>query len=124
MTLDLHCPWIRGRRNEAIYFVGAPAHENWPAIERFSSVLERTQRGPLTYRATENLPFGAEWNTYNGPLICGQRWALTQPGVTLSSTLEFPYANNREQTVSADNARAFGRDLASAIREYLITKQA
>lgn len=123
VALDLHCPWIRSNRNEAIYFVGAPAHEKWAEIERLSSILERTQRGPLTFKSAENLPFGMEWNTYDGPLITGQRWALKQPGVTLALTLEFPYANNRDQTISVDNARAFGRDLMSAIREYLTTNQ-
>ena len=41
------------------------------------------------------------------------------PGVKVAATVEFPYANAREHDVTPDRARAFGGDLAVAIREYL-----
>lgn len=41
------------------------------------------------------------------------------PGMRLAGSIEIPYANVREQEVTADSARAFGKDLARAIGEYL-----
>ena len=41
------------------------------------------------------------------------------PGIGLATTFEIPYANASGQPVTADSARAFGRDLAKALRRYL-----
>jgi hypothetical protein len=41
--------------------------------------------------------------------------------VKLATTIEFPYSNVLGNEVNAKTARAFGRDLARAIRAYLET---
>ena len=46
-------------------------------------------------------------------------WASTIPGIALSTTIEFPYANVSGIVVSKDNARVFGRALAYSIQDYL-----
>ena len=80
---------------------------------------ERNPAQRTPHAASDNLPFGSGWNTYDGPQVTCQRWAEQLPGAKLAATVEFPYANVREQTVSPQNARAFGRDLAAALRAWL-----
>ena len=121
-ALDLHCPHIRGPRNEHIYFVGGPEPENWARVGEFSEVLAAVQRGPLRYRVADNLPYGQAWNTLEGPPRSFGRWAAAQPNVRVGTSIEIPYANVGETTVTADNARAFGRDLARALSQYLLSR--
>ncbi len=121
VALDLHCPWIRGEHNEVIYFVGGPDERNWAQIQRFSALLEDVRTGQLPYHRSDNLPFGQGWNTAEntsqGRSFSG--WARDLPGVVLASTLETPYANVYDQTVTPDAARSLGRDLARALCRYL-----
>ncbi len=63
-AFDLHCPWIRGGpSNETIYQVGSGDPAVWAEQQRFAAMLERARRGPLAYRAKDDLPFGTAWNT-------------------------------------------------------------
>lgn len=119
-ALDMHCPHIRGPHNEVIYFVGGPEQENWVRVGEFAKVLEAVQRGPLQYRAKDNLPYGQAWNTVEGPPRSFGRWAAAQPNVRVGTSIEIPYANVGETTVTAENARAFGHDLARALDQYLL----
>jgi len=119
LALDMHCPHIRGAHNEHIYFVGGPAEDNWARVGELARVLEAVQRGPLHYRAANNLPYGQAWNTLAGPARTFGRWMADQPNVRIGTTIEIPYANVGETTVTAENARAFGHDLARALARYL-----
>lgn len=121
MTFDLHCPSIRGSHNEVIYLVGSQNPDIWQEQERFGAMLERVRQGPLIYRASDNLPFGVKWNTSQNFAAgtSGSRWASGLPGVQLATSIELPYANASGGEVNATTARAFGHDLARAIREYL-----
>jgi len=118
LALDLHCPTLNEKK---IYIVGSPIPEVWREQESFGRILERVQRGPLLYRTTNNLAFGQGWNVPKnfsaGPSI--SRWAAEIPGVKLGTAIEFPYASVGDQEINIDTARAFGHDLARAIREYL-----
>lgn len=120
-ALDMHCPYIRGTHNEVIYFVGGPEPENWARVGEFAKVLEAVQRGPLRYRAADNLPYGQAWNTLEGPPRSFGRWAAVQPNIRVGTSIEIPYANVGETTVTAENARAFGHDLARALAQYLLS---
>jgi hypothetical protein len=123
VALDFHCPWIRGEHNEAIYFVGSPNKDHWAHVTAFASVLEAVQTGPLPYHREDNLPFGEAWNTVDN-VAEGRpfsRWAAHLSGVKVASTIEIPYANVDSETVTADKARALGRDVARAIWHYLST---
>jgi hypothetical protein len=123
IALDLHCPHIRGETNEKIYLVGSEDPEIQKKGQRFSEILERVRKGPLVYRAADNIPFGKDWNTAANfkAGTNGARWAARLPGIDLATTFELPYANVHGSEVNAESARAFGHDLASAIREYLET---
>jgi hypothetical protein len=123
LALDLHCPAVRGPYNEVIYFVGGPDEKVWKEIDRLARMLEEVQTGPLVFKRENNLPFGKAWNNASN-FTTGKpfaRWAAELPGVQAASTIEFPYANVDGQAVTDESARAFGRDLARAIRRYLET---
>lgn len=123
LAFDLHCPAIRGEWNTHIYFVGTPNMDNWQSMGTFSDVLERERLGPLEYHASGNLPHGVAWNTgasYQDMLSCGRFLDVAAPDCTHAG-LEFPYADVNGGEVNPESARAFGRDLARAIRSYLET---
>jgi len=120
MAFDLHCPWIRGQSNEDIYFVGSPNERVWQAVGRFCTILERERRGPLPYDPANNLPYGQGWNT--GSDIAHKsfgRWAGDLPGVIFGTGIELPYAVSGGAVVAPESARAFGRDLAKAMRGFI-----
>lgn len=121
IALDLHCPWIRGPNNEVIYFVGGPDAENWQRVGELAKILEEVRRGPLAYRTADNLPFGKAWNKGMAEpnLKSFGLWAAELPRIAVATTIEIPYANASGAEVNAETARAFGRDLARAIRGYL-----
>jgi hypothetical protein len=124
LALDLHCPYISGKNNESIYLVGSQDKKIWAEQSRFSQLLQKAATGPLPYRASDNIPFGKAWNTtknYKDGLSCA-RWAAGLEGIRCAATIEFPYANANGKEITADSSRAFGSDLARAIRAYLESK--
>jgi len=121
VAIDLHCPHIRGAHNEVIYMVGNERESMWEQQCEFGRILEATQTGLLVYRASDNLPFGTAWNTgqnYGTGKSCG-RWASELDGIKLATSFEIPYANASGKTVTAETARAFGWDIACALRCFL-----
>jgi len=120
-ALDLHCPYIRGAGSERIHFVGSPYPVQWARARRLCDLLARGQTGPLPYYPEDNIPYGKSWNTVAEPKMFG-RWAAGLPGVDFATTIELPYATVRGVEVNAATARAFGHDLARAMREYLLTR--
>jgi hypothetical protein len=121
LAVDLHCPGLKGAGAERIHFVGGPDAEQWERVGRFCSILARIQTGPLPYRPEDNVPHGQAWNTLAEPKSFG-RWAAGLPGIRFATTVELPYASALGREVNAESARAFGRDLAHAIQEYLNTE--
>ncbi len=119
VSFDLHCPGLRGPRHECLHFVGGRDQQKWKNLTVFSKVLERVQKGPLVYHAEDNLPYGVDWNVYDGPLCSCSTWAGQTLKTEISSGLEVPYAVAREKIVTPDSARLFGRDMAVALNEYV-----
>ncbi|MCP4257525.1 MAG: peptidase M14 [Planctomycetes bacterium] len=119
--IDLHCPYISGKNNEVIYLVGSSNSIIWRQQQIFATILESVREGELPYLAKSSLAFGTSWNTAAnyGKHKSSSRWAGEQPSVRLATTIEIPYANVGKTVVTADNASAFGRDLARALRRYL-----
>ncbi|WP_245189754.1 M14 family zinc carboxypeptidase [Lunatimonas salinarum] len=122
--IDLHNPWIKGENNEWIYFVGNANPAISKEQERLVDMLAATYRGPMKFTRKEGfMPFGVAWNTganYDQGASFGQ-WAagFQGKGLKMATTLEFPYALNHGQVVTAEGARAFGADLMYALQEYL-----
>jgi hypothetical protein len=128
LFLDMHCPYIRGGgdnpgSNERIFFVLGPEPDQTVELDKFSRILEEVQTGPLVYSARHSLPWGKSWNNAEQGLVRNSSsWFATQPGILWAATIEIPYANvGGPKPVTAEGARAFGRDLAKAIRRYLQT---
>ncbi len=124
MWLDLHCPWIRGHYNECVY---SPLkrdvnNRNAAAERRFSALLEKLQCGSLTYKASDDLPYGKAWNT-DANYTKGMgviNWAIRNlPEIKLGHTLEIPFATANGAVVTPDKVRDLGRDLAKALRAFL-----
>ena len=118
VSLDMHCPWVRGPFNEFVYFPGGPEQDNWRAVGEFARILEASRTGPLPYRAADNLPFGKAWNTVSSD-ESSMAWAARVPGIAMAGAMEIPYSCARGHAVTARSARGLGRDLARAIRLYL-----
>ncbi len=116
LFLDLHCPWIRGGRNSELFFVGIEAPQS-EELERFSSLLERSQRGGLRYSVASNIAFGVAWNQGGGHNA--RRYFQQNFPVRFASTLEVPYALAGGEMMTPQRARAFGHDVARAIALYL-----
>lgn len=121
LALDLHCPHIRGNYNEFIYQVGQEDPAIWKEQQRFATLLAAVPDKALPYAASNDLPFGQAWNsgknyTQGIPMA---RWAADIPGVRLATTIEIPYANVGDVTVTTEKARAFGATLVTAMRHYL-----
>lgn len=122
VALDLHCPYISGQHNEDIYIVGSQNESMWQQQQAFGVLLEMANGGcALPYQASHNLPHGESWNKSDN-FSAGRsfgRWAEGIDGLRLSASLEIPYANAGSNPVTPDTARAFGRSLAKALRQYL-----
>jgi hypothetical protein len=119
--LDLHDPYIRGKHNEWIYFVGGPNQTVWQEVMAYSAMLENIQQGPLRYHVENNLPFGQAWNTSTNQSQgkSASRWASEIPGIRFAATIEIPYAHSSGQEITAHNLRALGHDLCRALHHYL-----
>jgi hypothetical protein len=118
VAIDLHCPYIRGGNNETIFFVLGPLEEQTKELTHFSKLLEQVATGPRPYRAANNYPWGQGWNS--GEMRTSFRsWAEKQEGMRMATTLEFPYADAEGVKVDIPAAKAFGNDLARALRCYL-----
>jgi pimeloyl-ACP methyl ester carboxylesterase len=121
LALDLHCPWIKGEGNEWIYLVGKPDPVMETAQLSFCRLLEHHATGELKFRSNDFLPYGTAWNTPEN-FTKGRNfgdWVSGIDGISLATTIEFPYANVLGATVNKDNARAFGRAVAYAMADYL-----
>ena len=121
LALDIHCPWIRGDRNENIYIVGSQDSANAVEQQWFAEIVEKTHQGDLPFFAADYLQFGTEWNKM-GNYKKGHsftRWADSLPFVPLSACIEFPYAAVHDQQVRIEGARQFGRSLALSLQKYI-----
>ena len=122
--IDLHNPWIKGEHNEWAYMVGN-ANPGIEAQQRiFAKILSDNRKGPLKFDIEHGLlAYGTAWNKGSNyekgePF---NAWAAQyfDKGLQLTTTLEFPYALNHGQVVTAENAREFGKDLIHAIAIYI-----
>lgn len=116
MSLDLHCPWVRDGRNEAIFLVGiAPPQQTEQT--RFGAILARTQHGELRYDPKDDIALDEGWNT--GPADTSQAWIGRRLAFAFAGTLEIAYGVAGGKIVTAENVRAFGRDLGRAIGVFV-----
>lgn len=119
-ALDIHCPWIHGNRNEDIYIVGSSNQQIQENQVVFSKLLEKNNRGEIKVYNKNFLPFGESWNTgtnySKGTSFAG--WAGQIEGISIATTLEYPYSNISGMMVMKDNSRFFGETITSSIHAY------
>jgi hypothetical protein len=118
VAFDLHCPWIRGGRNEELFFAGPRNPRAWEGLQAFSQILEGKQLGMLPFSTENNLPYGQEWNVSTEPRSC-TAFMSNLPGIRAAGTLEVPYALCHDQPVTPEACRTVGRDLAVALQIFL-----
>ena len=122
--MDVHCPWVRGWYNEWVYtpwkdpkYIPSVANET-----RFSRLLEKLQCGSMRYKASNDLPFGKDWNTSKNYALGRSAviWACDEvKGLRLARSLEVPFANANGAVVTPKTCRELGHDLAKCMREFL-----
>lgn len=120
-ALDIHCPWIHGNNNEDIYTVGSSNNEIEKNQIIFSKLLEKHSTGEVKSYHANFLPFGEAWNTGNNYSkgISFSKWAGGLKGISVATSIEFPYANISGVMASKDNARSFGEAVTCSIQDYL-----
>lgn len=121
LTLDLHCPWLRGPNNEAIYFVGKEHPRIQEGIDRFSRLLSEEAPPHVPYDPNDNVPFGTSWNT-SANYRQGKdfsRWSGECPWSPWCISTEIPFANTHEHPLDGNAARDLGRAFARTIRRML-----
>ncbi len=122
IALDLHCPLLKGEHSEYIFLVGSPFPKTEKNQLQFTKLLEENTIGELSFYKKYFLSFGVRWNVANsyskGDSFTA--WAAKLPDVSLSTSLEFPYANVSGTMISKDGAREFGKAIAYSIKDYLL----
>ena len=134
LIMDLHCPWIFSGSNEAIHIPGSsdPYMKEEEAV--FSGILEKYAPASAPYHASDNIPYGTSWNTganyTQGKSLkyyavdCFHQ-ALENhetPYPVGAFTLEIPYANARDVTLTVSSMTDLGKALAETVWEYLKEK--
>ena len=128
MFIDVHCPWIRGKYNEWVYtpWKDPKILPDVASEKRFSELLEKLQCGSMRYRATDDLPFGKEWNK---GVNYAQGWSAViwachkVKGLKIARTYEVPFANANGATVTPETCRDLGRDTAKVFKAMLGKKE-
>ena len=134
-TLDMHCPWQYGYCHEVIYGIGEMGPGDREG-NRFGEILESVETGPLRFRRADYAPCirpripapratGSSSRTSDPQAprpkrpMSFRQWARGLPGIRLSAYVEIPYSTASGREVDIASAKAFGQDLARAIRRYL-----
>ncbi len=118
VTIDIHCPHLKGVWNEQVYIVGSSQPKNYLAQKEFLSVIEKENKCPLPFSQKNILPFGEEWNT-NQLITSNGSWCATQSHVAMAASIEIPYGNAEGQEVNQDTARSLGEVLCRSIIRFL-----
>lgn len=117
LGLDLHCPWIRARRNEDFYIVGPPPPWEHAAM-RLAKVIDEAARGDVPLSAKHYLPFGVDWNN-NAQAKTLARWVCQLPSTKVGVSVEIPYGMSSGVLMSVDRAHAVGADMGRGIARFL-----
>ncbi len=115
IALDLHDPFIRDNK---IFWVHNPDEPYRANTRAFLAHLDAVQQGPLKYSPANDKVWPSNWKGWDKTPMA---WFRTLPGVTVSTALELPYSTNAGMQVTPERCRAFGHDIARAIRRYLLT---
>lgn len=121
IALDIHCPKLSGRDNECIYTLGQSNYRIAQNQIFFSKLLENNSLGTLKSYHDDFLAVGKGWNTGENSSegMSFSKWASSLEGISVTTTIEIPYANVYGIMVAKDNSRVFGEAISYSIRDYL-----
>jgi hypothetical protein len=114
-AIDLHCPMLRGRDNETVYFITPNKNPLKDQHYRYFKELIEQGKGTLI-PSLEDLHM-ASGEYPNGTPFLG--WATKIPGIQFASTLEVPYAVHKGTAVTPENLRLLGKDMMFALSRLL-----
>ena len=120
MTLDVHCPHLKGVWNEQVYLVGSPYDRIVAEEKKFLEIVEAENDSELPFGKKNVLPYGVEWNT-TAPGASNGTWCSQQSHVVLASSIEIPYGISEGHDVTQDSARNLGEVLIKAMIQYIKT---
>jgi len=119
VAIDFHSPWKWGDRNDYCFFVkqGSPIKEE---IETLSFILEKNTKGnrykgEIEYNSIYDLKIDQEWNKSDLP-TCAK--FFKDFGAKLACSFEVPYFG-KENPVTQENLKKFGKDFGKSLEEYL-----
>ena len=87
---------------------------------RFSQLLAEEAPPEAPHRPADNILFGTGWNVdanYRQGRSCAA-WARAELRPTLANSLEIPYANAGEVTLTTDAVRNLGRAVCRAALRF------
>lgn len=124
--VDVHCPWIRGKKPDTNEFLYTPWKDpkfvpDAKAETLYSQLLETLQSGSMRYHAADDVPFGYGWNTSSNYKqgASAVMWAcLNVKGLRISRSYEVPFANANGAVVTPASCRELGRDTARVFRKF------
>ena len=117
--IDIHCPGLYGVDHELIFQVGQGSPLHWKEQVEFAQAVEAVEEGNiLPYKASNDMAKGEGWNQKNELSTKFSTWGAAHFDC-LVTTLEFPYASAQGEVVDQESARAFGRRLCIALKDYL-----
>ena len=104
---------------DAIYEMVEDEEELNAVSKIFAELLEKHQEGGLNYKASDDLPFGVDWNTNNNYSsgLSARYWALLNiPGIKVARTIETPFVYANSAEVTPEKLRLFGHGIARTFK--------
>lgn len=111
ITLDLHCPALKGDIHEAFHFLGLGVPHVKANLDEWIAWIAE-ERPPLLMTPLDLLVDAAKPNAINRRI--NSHYFATREGSLLSATLETPYTQPKVP-LDADLARAYGAGLLKAL---------
>lgn len=125
LLLDLHCPWIRfGSTNEQSYIVENAVPRFQAEIARLSRLLQKYSTPEAPFRDSNKVRWGVSWNctrnhgtgpSYGKGLANGN---AHHSFIRLACTIEIPFANFGETTMTRRSFLRYGASIAHAAYEF------
>ncbi|MGN0845686.1 MAG: CapA family protein, partial [Kiritimatiellia bacterium] len=125
LLLDLHCPWLRyGNTNEQSYIVENAVPRFQAEIARLSRLLQKYSTPDAPFHDCNKVRWGVSWNrlsnrgagsAYGKGLAAGN---AHHSFVRLACTLEIPFANFGEKTMTRTEFLRYGASIAHAVSEF------
>lgn len=111
ITLDLHCPALKGDIHEALHFLGLGVPHVKANLDELIAWIGE-ERPPLLMSPLNYLVDATKPNAVNRAI--NSHYFATREGVLMAATLEIPYTQPKVP-LDADMARAYGAGLLRAL---------